>query len=105
MSVVTSQYVRKPLYVEAVQITPENLDAVAEWCQGQVKQEERERVRYIRVRVHNPITPRQTKAFIGDWILYTTKGYKIYPNNAFVSTFDPIPQPQKVAPKQETKAA
>jgi len=117
-NVQTVQYVRKPLYVEAVQVTNDNFLDVVEWAQGLVgvqgsepgtEQKPAEGVdldpsqHYIRIRVHQPQSPSQTKAFVGDWILYTDKGYKIYKDRAFkanfdqVTTGDSVPQPTPVA--------
>jgi len=84
MTVETTKYIRKPLYVDAVRVTDENFLEVAEWCQGDVAQTED----YIRVRVHNPKTTRQTRAHVGDWILYTDRGYKVYQDKAFELSFD-----------------
>ena len=101
MSVITTQFLRKPLYVDAVRITRENFDEVATWCQGEIKQDEvpgkGTSVKYIKVRVHNPKNPRQTKAMIGDWILYTDRGYKIYTNKAFHTSFDEVIQLEQEA--------
>ena len=105
MSVVTTKYVRKPLFVDAVQITLANFNEVAEWCQGEVRdyhdkplapeQATNEALeRYIHVRVHNPKNVRQTKAFVGDWLLYTERGYKVYTQKAFRASFDAVPQDQ-----------
>ena len=92
MSLTTTQYIRKPLYVAAVRVTEANFDEVVAWCQGEVEQDvvpyEGPGKPYIRVRVHNPKNPRQTKAFVGDWLLYTERGYKVYTNKAFHSSFD-----------------
>lgn len=94
MSVVTVKYIRKPLYVDAVRITAMNFDEVVSWCQGEMQQEEvpgkGTTKKFIKVRVHNPKNVRQTKAFIGDWILYTERGYKIYTNKAFHESFDEV---------------
>ena len=101
MSITTTKYVRKPLYVEAVQVTIENLFLVSEWCQGEVRNYqdaplEKEQAgnqqleRYIHVRVHNPKNTRQTKAYVGDWILYTERGYKVYTQKAFRNSFDSV---------------
>ena len=107
MPVVTSRYVRKPLYVDAVEVTKENFAEILSWCQGDlglIDGSEIKRVsdavidpdkQYIRVRVHNPQSPRQTKAFVGDWILYTDKGYKIYTEKAFVENFVPVEEAVK----------
>lgn len=90
MGINTERYIRKPLYVDAVRITEENFDEIAEWCQGEVQQEETPggTKRYIKVRVHNPKNTRQTQAIVGDWLLYTERGYKIYTSKAFHASFD-----------------
>jgi hypothetical protein len=91
MGVTTTQYIRKALYVDAVRITSKNFHEIAEWCQGEVRTDsdlgDKE---YIKVRVHNPKNIRQTKAFVGDWILYTERGYKVYTNKAFHASFDEV---------------
>lgn len=104
-NVQTVTYVRKPLYVEAVQVTPENFMGVADWCQALIGQKGGEAgtetrpaqgfevdptKHYIRIRVHNPQSKKQTMAFVGDWILYTEQGYKIYTDRAFQANFDEV---------------
>lgn len=91
MGVETQRYIRKPLYVQAVRVTPENFDELVKWCQGEVETKvnsTRKNKKYIKVRVHHPKNPRQTQAFVGDWILYTDRGYKVYTNDAFNLAFD-----------------
>ena len=94
MPITTTKYVRKPLFVDAVRITGTNFDEIASWCQGEVQTEENldkgETKKYIRVRVHNPKNPRQTKAYIGDWLLYTERGYKVYSSKAFHASFEEV---------------
>ena len=95
---ITTKYVRKPLFVDAVQVTEENFADIARWCFGEVGNIDESPVdrsadvqptkQYIHVRVHNPKNPRQTKAFVGDWILYTERGYKVYTTKAFQANFD-----------------
>lgn len=82
------KYVRKPLYVDVVQVTEENFEDVAKWCMGDIVEEGA--TKHIRVRVHAPKSPRQTKAYVGDWILYTDRGYKIYLDKAFKDNFDAV---------------
>lgn len=103
MDVVTKKYLRKPLVVDAVQVTVENFEAIREWCHGEIVNNDGSDVtvvnpggQHVRVRVHNPKTPRQTKAFVGDWILYTDRGYKIYTQKAFAASFDEAPTPKGV---------
>jgi hypothetical protein len=90
----TQRFVRKPLFVEAVRLTLENFDEVAKWCQGEINRDPTSdnpmETSYIRVRVHNPMNARQTKLFIGDWLLYTERGYKVYTNNAFRKSFEQV---------------
>ncbi len=73
----TEKYVRKPLFVDAVQVTAENMVEISNWCQGEIKNYDGKSLaapeagniaseRYIHVRVHNPKNVRQTKAFIGE---------------------------------------
>lgn len=95
MSVITTRYVRKPLHVDAVRITEENFEEIAAWCQGEIQQDDvpvgtGPGKKFIKIRVHNPKNPRQTKAFVGDWLLYTERGYKVYTNKAFNSSFDDL---------------
>lgn len=116
MSVATQKYVRKPLYVDAVQVTLENFNEVARWCQGEVKdyhdktltgeQAENQQIeRYIHVRVHNPKNVRQTKAFIGDWILYTERGYKVYTQKAFKNSFDKVETEESIQHEDQQSVA
>lgn len=81
-------YIRKPLYVKAVQVTTENFSELALWCQGEVFNHANPHERYIQVRVTNPMNPRQAQARVGDWILTSDRGYKIYTPKAFVNNFD-----------------
>lgn len=86
------KYQRKSFPVDAVQVTEANFDQVVAWCDGSVHTDDNPNAsRYIKVRVHNPLTERQTKAFVGDWVLYAGKGYKVYTDKAFRKSFDAEP--------------
>lgn len=93
-----NRFVRKPFYVDAVQVTNENLETVAEWCGGKIEdakpdkdiEEGRVPDRFIRVKVYRAMSDRQTMAFVNDWILYAGKGYKVYTNPAFEKSFELI---------------
>lgn len=123
MGVVTTKYVRNPLYVDAVQVSNTNFLDVANWAQALVGVQGAEpgteirpatgveidpATHYIRIRVHSPKSQRQTQAFVGDWILYTDRGYKIYNDKAFRANFSkvdidgdiPIPGEQTVQQEQ-----
>jgi hypothetical protein len=105
MGVETQQYIRKPLYVEAVRVTQENFDELVAWCQGEVLTGELggKQKKYIKVRVHHPTkNPRQTQAYVGDWLLYTEfGGYKVYTNKAFQATFELVEEQTPELPAAE----
>ena len=87
------KYARKPFIVDAVPVTAENIHEVAKWCLGEVREnrlngDDAEKALYVKVRVLRPLNERQTKAFIGDWILHAGTGFKVYTGKAFESTFD-----------------
>lgn len=86
----TKKYARKPFSVDAVQITADNMEEVASWAQGEVREENG--VKYVHVRVHRPLNERQTKGYVGDWVLYAGTGYKVYTDKAFEGSFDPEQQ-------------
>ena len=102
----TQRYIRKPLYVDAVRVTAANFEEIAAWCQGEIQQEDapgkNTSKKFIRVRVQNPKNPRQTKAFVGDWILYTETGYKVYTVKAFHAAFDKVEDLPETTESTET---
>lgn len=103
MGVTLTQFVKKPLYVEAVRITRKNFNEVSQWCSGRIQTEQANAAqnagkKYLKIDAHNPINARQTKAFIGDWILRTERGFKIYTHNSFVESFDEVQGEMPVTP-------
>jgi hypothetical protein len=97
---ITEKYVRNPLIVDAVQVTEQNFTEIARWCFGEIGNIDESPIdpsadinpakQYIHVRVHNPKNARQTRAFVGDWLLYTERGYKVYTTKAFQANFSPL---------------
>lgn len=82
----TTKFERIPFEVEAVQVTEENLEEVASWCDGSVNRKRRDKKPFVEVKVVNPrIEPRN--AFVGDWVLRATKGFKVYNAMAFQKCF------------------
>jgi hypothetical protein len=94
-------YVRKTFEIDAVQVDEDNYSDVAEWCGGELRFTttellagdneqitERESVPYVKVRVFRPLNERQTRAYVGDWVLYAGTGYKVYTRKAFEKSFD-----------------
>lgn len=87
----TQKFVRKSFPVDAVQVTPENMKLIAQWCGGQVMNDGEKEGHlsrdYIKVRVAYPINERQTQAYLGDWVLKSGKSFKVYTNSAFEKSF------------------
>ncbi len=98
----TTKYVRKPFYVDAVQITTENIDEIAQWCEGEV-QSDKDGTKYVKVRVLRPLNDRQTKAYVGDWVLYAGTGFKVYTTKAFGNSFEKVTGVQADAEVQASK--
>lgn len=91
MSIVTEKYTRKPFPIEAIKVTDENMEDVAKWCGGEIHTQNDKR--FIKVDVNRPLTEKQTKAFVGDWVLkarqkVSNSGFKVYTEKAFVHCFD-----------------
>lgn len=84
LQVIRSQ--RKPFEVDAVQVTAENMEEVAVWCEGFVAENHLDH--YIQVKVHKPQSPRQTTAFVGDWVLKTKTGNRVYTEKAYKESFE-----------------
>lgn len=82
----TTKFVRKQFSIDAVQLTDDNFTTVANWCGGEIT-EDSKGAQYIKVNVQNPLTARQTKAFVGDWVLASRRGFKVYTDLAFKKNF------------------
>ena len=87
----TTKYVRKTFYVDAVQVTAENMPDAAQWCDGEINfdEEGNPATSFIKVRVKRPVNAKQTQAYIGDWILKSDAGFKVYTSRAFANSFVP----------------
>lgn len=102
----THKFARKPFYVDAVRVSEENMEKAAEWCGGEIQVSEAvpdmevrgvvqpgtgtPEARYVKVKVHRPLTDRQSMAFIGDWILFAGTGFKVYTPKAFDKSFEKV---------------
>jgi len=79
--------------VDAVQVSEENFEVIAGWCGGVIKETMSLRnrmVKFIHVPVTRPQTERQEQARVGDWILTSERGYKVYTPKAFSVAFDKV---------------
>lgn len=89
-------YQRKTFPVNAVQVTEENLLEVSEWCGGEIL-EQKTKIKnatkienFIKVPVKNPLNEKQTRAYIGDWVLEADENYKVYTDRAFSKSFEKV---------------
>lgn len=80
-------YMRKPFYVSAFQVTEENLESLSEEHGLDIRTAAKTGARYLKVKVLRPLNDRQTKAFVGDWLLVSENGYKVYTQAAFEKNF------------------
>lgn len=90
------KYCRKPLDVQAIQVTEENMADVALWCKGGIFEAAQDYPdeeifigdHYIKVPVNNPFNERQAQAFTGDWVIKSSRAnYKVYTDKAFKAAF------------------
>lgn len=85
----TATYARKPFEVEASEVTAENMDVIAKWCGGEVRVSD-SGFKFIKVHVRRALNERQTRAYIGDYVLAAGTGFKVYTAKAFLSSFDKV---------------
>ena len=85
----THKFARKPFYVDAVRVSEANIEEVAAWCEGEIQTTD-DGQKYVSVKVHRPLTDRQTQAFIGDWVLFAGSGFKVYTPKAFDKSFEKV---------------
>lgn len=98
MALSTTRATRKPFYVDAIRVTALNMQEVAEWCGGEIRKTapkpqiggELGQKNYIHVPVEHASNERQTKAYVGDWVLRANGTFKVYTNKAYVNGFDPV---------------
>lgn len=96
----TRKFARKPIYVDAIRVTEENFEEVAEWCNGRIDKT-LDDVPYISVKVYRPRNDRQTMAFYGDWVLLFGSSFKVYSPSSFDKSFERV----KTLTKEQADAA
>lgn len=109
MAIQPKKYVRKQFAVEAVEVTPANIQEVADWCGGEVQKDKKKygpgTTKFVHVDVKNAINERQTRAYFGDWVLSSESGFKIYTKKAFVASFEEqVDNMFKVVERMEKRA-
>lgn len=87
------RYARIPFYVDGIQVTEENMEALAEFSRGDIRTDKDGR-KYIKVPVQKPLGDRQTMAYAGDHLLYSATGFKIFTDFAFNKNFEEVKDSQ-----------
>ena len=81
---------RRTFDVEYVIVSEENIEEVADWSKGTIGGEGVDG--YIRLQDKNAINQRQTKAFVGDYVVKYGKSFKSFTDSAFEKAFEEIPE-------------
>ena len=84
------RYQRRPFFVEAVVVTPENMAEVSTWCDGTIVVEDA--TSYIKVPVKRPMHIRQTYAYPGHYVVKAGTGFKVYTPKRFEADFHSVNQ-------------
>lgn len=88
-----AKFTRKPFEVDAIQVTEGNIDLVATWCEGEVKEageDQKPSGRYIQLKITKTLRrKRHTQAFVGDWVTRAVGGhFRGFSDGAFRKTFE-----------------
>lgn len=83
----TKIFKRYPLYPEGVEVTEENKEEVAEWCGGTLKTIANGTSFFIHVPVMRPLSKRQSRANLGDFVLKLGGGFKVYTPQGMLKSF------------------
>lgn len=101
--VINKTYRRKTFTVQAIQVTAENIQGLAEWCDGKVviywPDISRQSVDYragqtcvevVIGRVNGRV--QKARAYPGDWItrLHDTNNFRVYRNKTFLEAFEEV---------------
>lgn len=88
-----AQFMRIPFMVYGHQVTAQNMDAIAKWCQGYVVRDAPNP--FVRVPVNRPTHKKQTEATIGTWVIVSLirgeRSFKVYTEERLASQFISLP--------------
>lgn len=82
----TTTYQRKPFFIEAVEITNENIDEIGELI-GRVMVRAEDGVKFIQV--DNVLIPGIGRAYAGFWLTIMDNRYRCYSGRIFNAQFEP----------------
>lgn len=91
----TKQYTRKPFPVSAVQVTLQNIEEVAQWCNGTIEYRPTKMMGTITdlpvIRLKG-LGDKDFEAALGFWVVELKGSFRSYKPAAFEGTFDELPQ-------------
>lgn len=89
MALEIANYQRKVFVVEGTKVTEDNLEEVASWCEGEVLKDRRDQS-FVKVPIVGSHRSRLSRAFVGDWVLRSEVGFKVYTQNSFDKCFEAV---------------
>lgn len=105
MTAKAHRFISKPFIITGYQVTAENMQQIADWCQGHVIESGKNP--FIRVPVYRVLDPRQTEAYVGMWVTMSIrKGEpfcKVYPQEWLTKSFNELPDDFAQVPLIEDK--
>jgi hypothetical protein len=87
VAVIAETYERKPMELEAVRITEENIHQVAEWCEGEVVPIVGQRGNALRLHGNKKGVYKPHTVEIGMWVTFNGLTYKCYHDGEFTRLF------------------
>lgn len=90
-------YTRKSFHVTAVRVDIDNVDLIAAWCKGKVARSTVQDLIYIELYTDTTVQSKRSRAFLGDWIVYNSGGFKHYKERQFRRDFELRKPEKKVA--------
>lgn len=88
-----TRFMRIPFFVTGYQITEDNMEDIARWCQGHVIHGADDS--FVRVPVYRAAHPRQTEGRVGEWVIVSIqrgrRSFKVYTDEWLRKQFIEIP--------------
>lgn len=114
-----TKFMRIPFFVSGYEVTKDNMDELAKWCEGHVVRGDGDEP-FIRVPVVRPTNKKQTEARLGMWVIVSMvrgePSYKVYskewlltqfymmPDDAFDALDAAVIEPPSIPATQEPQA-
>jgi hypothetical protein len=90
----TKTFVPRSFPIEGIEVKADNIEEVAKWCFGDVrsgsKKKEGPVEKYIKIRVYRLQDKSESRAFVGDTILYFASGFKVFTRAQFEKSYQPV---------------